>query len=735
MRSLFPCAALAALLATLPPAADAVPVAGVVLDRAGRPVELATVAVPALRRGAATDEQGRFQLELPAGPAVLDVSQIGYEKARVRITVAEGMAPVRVTLADQPLELAEVTVAASSFGKSGKAEGPVLRRYDVFTTPGGAADVFQSLRALPGINAPAEGAAVYVRGGPPDETLIRIDGGEIGHPYHYERASGGLFSALDAYMLKSAFFSSGGFSAKYGGALSGVLDIETQDPMNLKTVTVGANLAGGGVSSTWSLVPDRLSLLGSVRLGVPGILFKLYGSNTDYESAPRSHDAAGRLLWRYSGTGRAALTYLNSSDASALTANYLNYEGRYADHNRTDFVSLQLQDVLAGKLALRARVSGQWYDTGWTFGPIAAAQRERNATAAFDAVWPLSPRHELSFGALARRRDTDLTGTFAADSTDFAPGAPTRSFDTRPRVDAPGFYVEDKLRLWGPFYATLGGRFDYASTPGTWTGDPRAALAWRVDQHQTVRLATGRYHQLARADYLDPLYGNPRLGPLAAEHVIAGYEWKSEFGNIRVEGYRKDYRDLVTNDAATYYANRGHGYARGVDVFVQGTHRWLSGWVSYGYLDTRRKEYDNPRELPSPYGVKHTLTLVGQYQVSSSWQLGARYGFSSGRPYTPVVGRTWDPGRGIWRPVLGENHSALLPEYHRLDLRATRLFSIPAVWGLRPSSMCAAYVEGMNVLGIRNVLEYVWNADYSRRTARDSYFARRLLVAGVALTW
>ena len=76
-----------------------------------------------------------------------------------------------------------------------------------------------------------------------------------------------------------------------------------------------------------------------------------------------------------------------------------------------------------------------------------------------------------------------------------------------------------------------------------------------------------------------------------------------------------------------------------------------------------------------------------------------------------------------------------MPDYHRLDVRITRLFSLPRGAGVPASSVCAAYVEAMNVLAIRNPLEYVYNSDYSRRYTRDSYFSRRFLVAGVSLTW
>ncbi len=723
-----------ALLAIAAPA-WALRVSGRVTDRQGQPLEFATVAVPALKMGAVSDEQGAFELDLPAGRALLEVSQIGYQRARLEIVVADGLAPVRVTLAEAPVPVSEVQVTASSFGKAGKSEGAVIRRFDVVTTPGGAADVMQALRALPGINAPAEGAALYVRGGDPSETLVRLDGGEIGHPYHYEGASGGLFSAFDAYMLKSAFFSSGGFSAKYGGVLSGVLDVETEDPMNTRTVSTGANLAGGGVSSSWALVPDRLSLIATVRRSWPEVLMRLYGSTRDYESAPVSSDGAAKLLWRYRPTGRLAALYLGSTDDVAMQWNILNTRALVHSGGDTHFGALQLADVVGRHLAVHAQASAQWYDRGSSYGPFDRSRRERNASLTGDGVWRPNDRHEVSFGGGVRRQAARIHGTTAADSSDWSSTAPVRTLDTDARTTSPGLYLEDKFRVAGPVYATLGGRVDLAPGTDAWTADPRGALAWRVNPHHTVRVAAGRYHQLADAQYLDPVYGNPDLGPLRADHAIAGWEWKVDDANVRVEAFRKDYRDLVTQDARTFYANGGHGVARGVDVFVQGSHRWLTGWISYGFLDATRKEHDDPREVPAAYGVRHSLTTVAQYRLSPRWMSGVRWSHSVGRPYTPVVGRTYDAGTSTWHPVWGEHGSALYPAYDRLDVRLTRLFSLPPGAGLPASSVCAAYCEAMNVLGTRNTLEYVWNSDYSRRYTLDSYFSRRLLVAGVQLTW
>jgi hypothetical protein len=724
-----------ALAGVLAAAAAASPVTGVVVDRHGQPVEFANVRVAVAKRGAVTDEAGKFTFELPDGPALVEVTQVGYQRAHVSITVTAALAPLRVTLAEEPVPVAEVTVAASSFGKTGKSEGAVVRRMDVVMTPGGAADIFQSLRALPGITAATEGAALYVRGGEADETVIRIDGADIGHPYHYEGASGGLFGIIDPYMLKSAFFSSGGFGSRYGGAMSGVLDIETSDPANLRTVTAGANMAGYGASSTWALVPNRLSGMVSLQRAIPSLLFRLYGSESDYTQMPWSENGVGKLQWRYSPTGRLSAFGIRSSDHVGVISNVLDVQDVYTSVARNTFGAVHLQDALFGHGAVRANLTAQHYRSAWSFSEFGGASVEHNSQADLEVVWPLGPGHELTFGGVARRRARARESHAAADSTDLGPGAPTRALSMAEVEREPGIFLEDKLRVWGPLYATLGGRVDRAAAAGEWDVDPRAALAWRLDGRQTLRIAAGRYHQLANPEYRDPVFGNPRLESPYADHVIAGYEWKSDHGNVRVEGYRKQYRRLPLTDAASWYRAAGTGRAQGIDVFVQGDWRYLNGWVSYGWLDARRRQLDDVSEVPGAWAVRNSLTLVGQYQMSARWSSGLRWTHTSGRPFTPVVGRTFDPARAIWHPVYGEHGSGRMPVYDRVDLRLMRLFSLPRTGRVPASSVCVAYLEAMNLLGIRNVLDYVYNADYTRRYENWSYFSRRTLVAGFGLTW
>jgi len=728
-------ALVATLLLTCVPAAEAARISGRVLDRAGAGIEFANVRAPQHRLGAVTDADGRFELTLPDGAITLEVSQLGYQLLRLPVQVSAALAPLRLTLHEEPVPVSEVHVQASSFGRTGQGEGAVVRRADVYTTPGGAADLFQSLRALPGINAPTEGAALFVRGGDPSETVIRLDGADIGHPYHYEGASGGLFSIMDTYLLQSAFFSSGGFGARYGGGMSGVLDIATRDPMNERSVSMGAHMAGASVASTWALIPDRLSGIVSVARGDPRMLFKLYGSASEFEQTPTSWNGIGKLIYRYSGSGRLSLLNLQSAERIRVVSRALSVEDTYASRVHNQFWALNLTDVAAGRVAIKGNLTTQRFRDDWSFSDFGQAGIERQTIASVDGVWPGSDRNELSFGLGWRHRTFDRNGLAAADSTDLAPGADTRVAAVRGTADEPWAHVEDKLRVVGSLYATLGARVERISSADRWVVDPRAALALRMGDHQTLRVATGRYHQPPQLARLDARYGNPQLEPSYADHLIAGYEWMSDFGTVRLEAYRKDYRQLPLQDDATWWAADGHGYARGIDVLVQGTHGWLDGWVSYGYLDARRREADDPRELPARYGPRHAITLVQRYQLTPRVHLGARYSHSTGRPYTPVVGATFDAGEARWRPVMGENQSGRMPDYHRVDLRVMRLFSLPQAGRIRASNVCVLYAEAMNVLGIRNVLDYWYSEDYSERRDIDSYFSRRMIVAGVALSW
>jgi hypothetical protein len=191
----------------------------------------------------------------------------------------------------------------------------------------------------------------------------------------------------------------------------------------------------------------------------------------------------------------------------------------------------------------------------------------------------------------------------------------------------------------------------------------------------------------------------------------------------------------VLNDSLTHYSNEGDGVANGVDVFAEKRTGRVRAWTAYGFVASERRELQAIHErVPSPHAPRHDLTIVGTYSFNGNWDLGGKLRWASGSRYTPITGAAYDAARGVYHPIEGDLYSATYPDYVRLDVRVSKIFSSRPALGL-PAALGIAYIEALNVLDIRNILEYRYSPDYAERREVESYFGRRMLVLGVALNW
>lgn len=94
--------------------------------------------------------------------------------------------------------------------------------YALFSSP----DVVKTLQSLPGVASGTEMlSGLYVHGGNNDENLFLLDGTPLYQVSHL----GGLFSAFNTDIIKNIDFYKSGFPARYGGRLSSVVDVRTND--------------------------------------------------------------------------------------------------------------------------------------------------------------------------------------------------------------------------------------------------------------------------------------------------------------------------------------------------------------------------------------------------------------------------------------------------------------------------------------------------------------------------
>ena len=181
------------------------------------------------RVGTATNPFGFYTLTLPEGDTELSFSYLGYETRHssfplnkdtvlnIRLNGDNELAEV-IVLSDKK----EAGIQATSMGAH---EIPMTQ---IQHTPAvlGEADILKTIQLMPGVQAGMEGfSGLYVRGGGPDQNLILLDGIPVYNADHLL----GVFSVFTPEAVKNTTLYKSSFPARYGGRLSSIIDVRTND--------------------------------------------------------------------------------------------------------------------------------------------------------------------------------------------------------------------------------------------------------------------------------------------------------------------------------------------------------------------------------------------------------------------------------------------------------------------------------------------------------------------------
>jgi len=201
---------------------------------------------------------------------------------------------------------------------------------------------------------------------------------------------------------------------------------------------------------------------------------------------------------------------------------------------------------------------------------------------------------------------------------------------------------------------------------------------------------------------------------MRARHYIVGVSRQSDHAMYRLEVYNKEYDKLALNDRVlNQLTNGGYGYSRGVDAFVKRNWRDNSFRLSYSYIKTRRK-WGNVLDLaPTEYDITHNISAVAEVPIRSNLRIGGGYRYASGKPYTSSTNLYYDKR---------------VPFYQKLDVNITYLYRL---FGKMPD---VVYLAVSNILGRDNVFDYVYSADYLRRTPVRSSMLRSVYF-GISLVF
>lgn len=194
--------------------------------------------------------------------------------------------------------------------------------------------------------------------------------------------------------------------------------------------------------------------------------------------------------------------------------------------------------------------------------------------------------------------------------------------------------------------------------------------------------------------------------------------------------YYKDYDHLLTADSLGHYDDTGSGFSRGIEIFLQKKFGSLTGWVTYSLSESKRREYLDTQEYLFDYDQPHMTTIVLEYHFPKERRfmpdiLGLNFRYSTGRPYTPVVGAYQDQA-GTWRPIYGQTNSRRYDDFHTLSLRSEWRFN--SFRGVKTK----VYLEAWNLYDRKNPMgiNYELGAQYPGNVKLEPYYSTPLLIVG-----
>ena len=663
---------------------------GTVRDAAGQPLPGVNVFLKTTFDGASTDSLGRFRFSTSqTGPLTLLVSFIGYVPQELPVTLdGHDLPAFSIRLQDSPAQLGDVVVTAGAFSAGDEKRGSVMNSLDIVTTAGSVGDISAALNALPGTTRVGEEGRLFVRGGAASETRTYLDGLPVQNPY------GGSVPAVPArgrfspFLFKGTVFSTGGYSAEFGQALSAVVALNSNDLATETQTGISLMSLGGSLSRTkrWertslTATADYTNLAPYVALAVPG---------RGWDQAPTSHGGSLSLRHR---TGQAGmLKVYGTLSHQQLAIRQADATPEYAAGRP---VALQNDNVYLNT-SFRSPLRG-----GWSLNTGLALTRDDNTTRP-----DVQTVRDLEQSAVAR---LVLTNDSAAtwfnlklgaegyrqqyrQTYQAAPDAPTRQlgFDEQ-RAAA---FAESELAIFKRLAGRAGLRAEYSGLLRDYSLAPRLALAYQTGAASQLSAAYGRFYQTPTNDLLRI---STNLGFEQAEHLLLTYQHVANNRTLRAEVYHKTYRHLTTFDPQNSYSpaayhNAGHGYAQGVDLFWRDktTFKKLDYWVSYGLLDTRRQFRADPIAAVPTFAAAHNLSVVAKYWVQKlHTQFSATYSYGSPRRYDDPTRPGYNQGR--------------TPAFHDLSLNASYLTTLFGQFTI-------VHVSASNVLGRQNIFGYRYAA-------------------------
>lgn len=695
------------------------------------------------QREVITDSEGKFVLDgLASGNYSLEARLPGFViENRSEVSVITGRI-TEITFflsrAEIPLEEIVVTPSLIALFHSNPVAALAFSRKEIEALPHLGDDLFRALNFLPGTVGSELTAEIRIRGSRPDEVMVVLDKLELFDPFHFRDHSNAL-SIIAPQAISEVELILGSFPALYGDRMAGILDMRTADPTRRREKNhLGLSVLSAQAGHAGSLPEDRGGYFGVARFGSLDLVSAL----VPQEENPQYWDFFGKLSWQNSPASGWGLRALHAADRLDFFLIEDEDEENVRTRYQNSYLWLTHRGFLGSSLFVDSVISaGQIYrdrrvvesepdNEGFSL-------RDERTLDVFGVKqdWNYQPQNErwhdqhyLRWGFDIRRFETEydyfnerrLDDPF--DEIHTLPSEGTTQFKRDLSGEAYSLYTTDRWRLGSRLTAELGVRYDEQTLTDDQNFSPRVNLVWAFRERSVFRAAWGHFYQSQRPYELGVEDGEFNFFP-AEKTEQTSLGWEVRFGGnltFRIDAYyryisnpRPHYVNLYEPISSfpeiepdRHHVNPSRSLSRGVELFLRRSDRGpIDWWVAYSY--GRMEDWVENRWQPRSIDQTHTLNADLNYRINDRWTLNIAFQYHTGWPSTEITARLEEDEEGevepvpVFGPVLGSR----LDDYHRLDLRANR------EWTLKKGTL-TFFVELQNLYNRENHAGFNVEFDY-----------------------
>ena len=676
-------------------------ISGIVVNNKNMPIIGANIYLEGTYDGATSDDNGKFSFSTEeTGTQTLIVSYLSFETFTMVGDVSY-MKDITVKLREDVNTLDAVVLSAGTFSAGDNTKVNVLNPLDVVTTASALGDFVGALQTLPGTTTVSEDGRLFVRGGNANETQIFIDGIRVFTPYTPTTNNAPTRGRYSPFLFDGITFSTGGYSAEYGQALSSVLLLNTIDEPDQEKTDIGLMTVGAMLGNTQKWDKSSVSVNASyINLAPYNAIFK---NRNDFIKPFEA--AAGETVFRRKTNNGLFKLYgaFDATNFEVIQEDINNPDGMYLKlNNHNLYVNSSYRGVLNDNWSMQGGFSYTHAENNIDLDERRINDTENSIHAKLKFKNRISNRLKLYFG----------TEYFATDFEERYEDTTIDEVNYGFNNNIAAAFAEADIFISKNLAFKTGVRGEYSELFKDFTLAPRVSIAYKTSEKSQLSWAYGDFYQNPASNVLK---FSQDFKPQSTKHYILNYQYNADRKIFRAEAYYKSYENLAKFDGDfpsfdSNFSSNGRGFAKGIDFFWRDskTFKNLDYWVSYSLLDTKRNDDNFPMQAQPNFANTHNLSIVGKYWIND-WrsQVGLSYGYASGRTYT------------------NPNKPGFLNE-------KTKAFnSLSLNWSYLISQQKILYASVNNVLGFKNINGYQYanapdmNGNFNRRPLRpalDQFF-------------